>query len=177
MDVETFDCSNLPKLDCINGPILFIFWPGTVVRRKYPFDKLLSENFQMTLKHLFQSCMFHFSASLSNIGQLLGALLTGWVANQFGRKRAIMLLCVPLAFGWTIVGLSRGSVHWICVGRVCQGIGIMSSVTQVYLIEIADVNNRSEPIYSQSIRMEQYAHGWLLCTFMEISNSNISTTR
>eukprot|EP00095_Tigriopus_kingsejongensis_P012514 maker-scaffold455_size166772-snap-gene-0.29 protein:Tk12514 transcript:maker-scaffold455_size166772-snap-gene-0.29-mRNA-1 annotation:"hypothetical protein BRAFLDRAFT_82927" len=83
-------------------------------------------------------------ASLSNIGQLLGALLTGWVSNQFGRKRAIMVLCLPLALGWSMVGLSGGRFEWICVGRVLQGIGIMSSVTQVYLIEIADVANRSQ---------------------------------
>ena len=38
--------------------------------------------------------------------------------------------------------LSGGDLAPLCVGRVLQGAGIMSSVTQVYLVEIADVKRR-----------------------------------
>ena len=81
-------------------------------------------------------------ASLSNIGQLGGSLATGILSNWLGRRPAIICLCVPLLVGWIIVGCSNGSFHWICIGRILQGIGIMSSVTQVYLVEISDAKRR-----------------------------------
>ena len=83
-----------------------------------------------------------FIASLSNLGQLGGSLVTGVLSNWLGRRPTIILLCIPLLSGWVTVGLSGGSIAWICVGRVLQGIGIMSSVTQVYLVEIADAKRR-----------------------------------
>ena len=85
---------------------------------------------------------FWFLASLSNLGQLGGSLATGVLSNWLGRRPTIILLCIPLLSGWITVGLSGGSVVWICIGRVLQGIGIMSSVTQVYLVEIADAKRR-----------------------------------
>ena len=70
-------------------------------------------------------------ASLSNIGQLGGAIVTGVLAGRFGRRLTIMLLCVPLLAGWVTIGLSGGNVQLIYVGRILQGVGVMSSVTQV----------------------------------------------
>jgi MFS family permease len=66
----------------------------------------------------------------------------GALAGAIGRKKTIMALCLPLLIGWIIVGLSDGIVAYIYVGRVFQGIGIMSSVTQVYLVEVADDERR-----------------------------------
>ena len=62
--------------------------------------------------------------------------------SYYGRKRAIFFLCAPLLAGWVTVLLSGGEFATLCVGRVLQGAGIMSSVTQVYLVEIADVKRR-----------------------------------
>ena len=62
--------------------------------------------------------------------------------SYYGRKRAILFLCVPLLAGWVTVLLSGGGFALLCAGRVLQGAGIMSSVTQVYLVEIADVKRR-----------------------------------
>ena len=88
-------------------------------------------------------CYFLILASLSNLGQLGGSLITGLLSNWLGRRPTIILLCIPLLSGWITVGLSGGSITWICIGRVLQGVGIMSSVTQVYLVEIADAKRRS----------------------------------
>ena len=68
--------------------------------------------------------------------------MTGVLSNWLGRRPTIILLCIPLLSGWLTVGLSGGSITWICIGRVLQGMGIMSSVTQVYLVEIADAKRR-----------------------------------
>ena len=69
-------------------------------------------------------------------------MVTGVLSNSIGRRPTIILLCIPLLSGWVTVGLSGGSITCICIGRVLQGFGIMSSVTQVYLVEIADAQRR-----------------------------------
>ena len=91
-----------------------------------------------------------FSASLSNIGQLFGSITMGIAMGAIGRKKTIMVFCLPLLAGWIIVGMSEKiggpkQVMCICVGRVFQGIGIMSSVTQTYLVEVADAERRKSP--------------------------------
>ena len=68
----------------------------------------------------------------------------GVLAGAIGRKKTIMALCFPLLIGWAIVGFSKGDVKMLCLGRVLQGVGIMSSVTQVYLVEVADAQRRYE---------------------------------
>ena len=66
----------------------------------------------------------------------------GAMAGAIGRKKTIMVFCLPLLVGWIIVGISEGNVLLLCLGRICQGIGTMSSVTQVYLVEVADAQRR-----------------------------------
>ena len=98
-------------------------------------------------------------ASLSNIGQLFGAIGTGILVGKFGRRPTMMLLYFPLLAGWVTMGLSQGQVWMFYLGRILQGLGVMSSVTQVilnvflllkcktcllqvYLVEIADTDHR-----------------------------------
>ena len=87
-------------------------------------------------------------ASLSNIGQLFGAVATGVLSGKFGRRPTLMILCVPLLAGWSTMFLAGDKVWMFYLGRVFQGVGVMSSVTQVYLVEIADTERRgcSEPV-------------------------------
>ena len=70
-------------------------------------------------------------AALSNIGQLFGAIGTGILAGKFGRRPTLMLLCVPLLAGWVTLGLARDQMWMFYLGRILQGLGVMSSVTQV----------------------------------------------
>ena len=75
--------------------------------------------------------------------------------SYYGRKRAIFFLCAPLLAGWVTVLLSGGEFATLCVGRVLQGAGIMSSVTQVYLVEIADVKRRWVGGLFQNVQKEE----------------------
>ena len=54
-----------------------------------------------------------FSASLSNIGQLFGSITMGIAMGAIGRKKTIMVFCLPLLAGWIIVGMSEkiGIIH------------------------------------------------------------------
>jgi hypothetical protein len=45
-----------------------------------------------------------------------------------------------------IIGLSDGSYPLLVSGRILQGFGIMSSLSQIYLVEISDAKRR----YSQT---------------------------
>ena len=81
-------------------------------------------------------------ASLSNIGQLFGAVATGVLSGKFGRRPTLMILCVPLLAGWATMFLAGERVWMFYLGRVFQGVGVMSSVTQVYLVEVADSERR-----------------------------------
>ena len=40
-------------------------------------------------------------------GQLGGSVATGILSGKFGRRYTIMMLCVPLAIGWAIIGFSK----------------------------------------------------------------------
>lgn len=75
----------------------------------------------------------------------------GVLAGAIGRKKTIMVLCFPLLIGWIIVGISDGNVILLCLGRIFQGIGIMSSVTQIYLVEVADAQRRRVTHYFRFI--------------------------
>ena len=58
-----------------------------------------------------------------------------------GRRAAIIALCLPLGLGWLLCAASV-DLTAIYFGRFLQGVGIMSSVTQVYLVEAADGRRR-----------------------------------
>ena len=102
--------------------------------------------FGFNKKHpaLIYECLFLFPASLSNIGQLFGSPLIGLVSGLLGRRAAILLLCLPLGMGWLLCGISEGNFFLLVAGRILQGVGIMSSVAQVYLVEMADKEHRYE---------------------------------
>ena len=53
-----------------------------------------------------------------------------------------MILCLPLLAGWVTTALAQEQIWVFYLGRVLQGVGVMSSVTQVYLVEVADTERR-----------------------------------
>ncbi len=44
---------------------------------------------------------------LNCLGQLGGSVATGILSGKFGRRYTIMMLCLPLAIGWAIIGFSK----------------------------------------------------------------------
>ena len=63
---------------------------------------------------------YFYIASLSTVGQLLACPLVGALATRFGRRGALMALCLPSCAGWAVVGASGGDFAWLCAGRLLQ---------------------------------------------------------
>ena len=59
-------------------------------------------------------------ASLPNLSQLVGALVAGYAANKIGRKRALLLFCLPLISGWLTIIFSTGNSLIIMIGRLLK---------------------------------------------------------
>ena len=63
----------------------------------------------------------NISASSVNIGQIVGALLGGYIGGRFGPKTAIMASCVPAGLGWILIAVSP---HFavLVLGRIVCGL-------------------------------------------------------
>ena len=63
----------------------------------------------------------NISASSVNIGQIVGALLGGYIGGRFGPKTAIMASCVPAGLGWILIAVSP---HFavLVLGRIICGL-------------------------------------------------------
>ncbi|XP_015604212.1 facilitated trehalose transporter Tret1 [Cephus cinctus] len=83
--------------------------------------------------------------SLTPLGALIGALPAGYLADKVGRKRAILIITLPLLFCWYLVGFTHNLV-WILLGRALAGtsIGASSVTVPMYVYEISEANIRGK---------------------------------
>lgn len=89
-------------------------------------------------------------------GSWLGALISGYVSDVFGRKKAIILGCVIWVIGSTIICASQ-NIAMLVVGRVINGlsVGIESAQVPVYISELAPPTMRGRVVGAQ-----QWAITW-----------------
>lgn len=73
----------------------------------------------------------------------VGCLIGGWLIEQFGRKKAHLMLSMPLLLGWLLIYFSS-SIEVLLVGRVFGGlsVGLMGASCSVYLSEMSDPKYR-----------------------------------
>ena len=67
-------------------------------------------------------------ASISNIGQLIGALISGFVSNSVGRNNCLLVFNISLLAGWLTLIFYQENVYLAILGRVLQGFGVMPSI-------------------------------------------------
>lgn len=81
--------------------------------------------------------------SLTVIGSMIGPFLGAWFADQFGRKKCLLLSSFFYILGWTIVLLAT-NVEALYASRIILGIGVGISYTcnPMYVSEVADINIR-----------------------------------
>ncbi|KQK21589.1 hypothetical protein BRADI_1g61757v3 [Brachypodium distachyon] len=77
-------------------------------------------------------------ASILAIGAMIGALISGRLADTLGRKMTMRLAAVVGVFGWLTIYLAEGAMM-LYFGRVLLGIctGLLSYVVPVFIAEIA----------------------------------------
>jgi MFS family permease len=78
--------------------------------------------------------MYHnnvFVVSITNIGQMLGSVLGGYLANAIGRKHTILAMNTFGTVGWAVISMSFDYVSIISLGRFLCGFGIVTSTIQV----------------------------------------------
>ena len=69
--------------------------------------------------------------SIANIGQMLGSVLGGYLANIIGRQRTILLVNNFSIIGWAMIAASFDYVVLISIGRFLCGFGIVTATVQV----------------------------------------------
>ncbi|XP_052862109.1 facilitated trehalose transporter Tret1-2 homolog [Anopheles cruzii] len=82
-------------------------------------------------------------ASLSAIGTPIGCLLSGYVMDTFGRKKALIATQIPTIIGWITIACAS-QVGWIYAGRVLTGFGsgMVGAPARVYTSEVTQPHLR-----------------------------------
>lgn len=87
----------------------------------------------------------HFSAeeaswfgSLAFMTQPIGSIVSGWITEQIGRKRAMLIVNVPHIIAWAMLYFAQTNVELFVAGVLLGlGVGLMESPIMTYVGEIS----------------------------------------
>ncbi|CAL9088092.1 sugar transporter ERD6-like 5 [Musa acuminata AAA Group] len=81
--------------------------------------------------------------SILTIGAMIGAILSGRIADLIGRRCAMAVSDILCIIGWVSIFLTK-DIMWLDLGRLSVGcgIGLLSYVVPVYIAEITPKNLR-----------------------------------
>lgn len=88
-------------------------------------------------------------------GSFIGALVAGYLADKFGRRKALQIASVIWVIG-AVLQCSAQNVGHLIAGRIVSGlsIGITSSQVLVYLAELAPSETRGRIVGIQQWSIE-----------------------
>ncbi|KAL3685403.1 hypothetical protein R1sor_003425 [Riccia sorocarpa] len=110
------------------GPISFGFAMGF----SSPVQQSIINSLNLSLSQ------FSMFGSLVNVGAMLGAILSGKVADYCGRKGALVVAAIPHLLGWILTVFAQ-NVVMLYTARLLVGfgVGIISFAVPIYIAEIA----------------------------------------
>ncbi|WCJ43221.1 Major facilitator superfamily protein [Euphorbia peplus] len=81
--------------------------------------------------------------SILTIGAMIGAIMSGRIADYIGRRGTMGFSEIFCVIGWLLVAFSKAS-WWLDIGRLLigYGMGVLSYVVPVYIAEITPKNLR-----------------------------------
>ena len=100
-------------------------------------------------------------------GSFLGALVSGYLTDKLGRRRAIQIGCAIWVIG-SIISCASQNIGMLIAGRFINGfaVGICSAQVPVYVSELAPPSKRGRVVGSQ-----QWAITWgiliMVCDFQQ----------
>lgn len=111
------------------------------------------------------------SASMPG-GSFVGALVSGFITDLFGRRRAIQIGAVIWCIGSLITAASY-SIGQLVVGRFINGfsVGICSAQVPVYVSELAQPSKRGRVVGAQ-----QWAITWGVSSLLHLGKRKQTST-
>ncbi|KAL2621574.1 hypothetical protein R1flu_001779 [Riccia fluitans] len=104
------------------------FWMGYTS----PVQQAMIESLSLTVSE------FSVFGSLITVGAMLGAVLSGQLGDWLGRKRAMVVGCLPIIVGSALVAFAESKMP-LYIGRFLTGAGggLFSFIVPLYIGEIA----------------------------------------
>lgn len=105
-------------------------------------------------------------------GSFVGALVSGFITDLFGRRRAIQIGAVIWCIGSLITAASY-SIGQLVVGRFINGfsVGICSAQVPVYVSELAQPSKRGRVVGAQ-----QWAITWGVSSLLHLGKRKQTST-
>ncbi|KAG0599868.1 hypothetical protein M758_12G184100 [Ceratodon purpureus] len=86
----------------------------------------------------FTIAQFSTFGSILNVGCMIGAIISGRLADYLGRRRALLLAVIPLLAGWSLIVIGKSAIPLILARTLIGfGGGIISFTVPMYIGEIS----------------------------------------